>query len=157
MIALGLVSMMVLGAAYAYAYGPGHGSRGKGGACWESFETGKASSLTPEQRTKLQELRQKFNDETTKLRGTLLTKRLELQSLWANPKADAKTIVEKDKELRDLENQMREKGLQFKLEARQLLTPEQIAGLGPGAGMGPGFGRGQMRGRGMGPGHGPCY
>ncbi len=164
MIVLSLVSMMVLGAVYSYAYGPGHGSRGKGGPCWESSETGKASALTPEQRTKFQELRQKFVDETAKIRGSLLTKKLELQSLWTNPKAEAKAIVDKEKELRDLQNQMRDKGLQFKLEARQFLTPEQISGLGPGCGMGSGFGpgagRGQMRGRGMGrgmgPGQGPC-
>jgi Spy/CpxP family protein refolding chaperone len=162
MIALGLVVILVLGAISAYAYGPGYGPRGKGGGpCWGGPETDKASSLTPEQKTKLQELRQKFADETAKLRGTLLTKKLELQSLWTNPKTDAKAIVEKDKELRDLQNQMRDKGLQFKLEARQFLTPEQIAGFGSGACMGPGGGRGQMKGRGMGPGmgpgRGPCF
>ena len=145
MIVLSLVSMMVLGAVYSYAYGPGHGPRGKG------------SALTPEQRTKFQELRQKFVDETAKLRGTLLTKKLELQSLWTNPKAEAKAIVDKEKELRDLQNQMRDKALQFKLEARQFLTPEQLAGVGPGCGMGRGFGEGHMKGRGMGPGKGPCF
>jgi Spy/CpxP family protein refolding chaperone len=102
-------------------------------------------------------LRQKFVDETAKLRGTLLTKKLELQSLWTNPKAEAKAIVDKEKELRDLQNQMRDKGLQFKLEARQFLTPEQIAEFEPGCGMGPGFGGGRMKSRGMGPGQGPCF
>ncbi|MDO9124229.1 MAG: hypothetical protein Q7V12_07370, partial [Deltaproteobacteria bacterium] len=95
-------------------------------------------------------MRQKVVDETAKLRGALLTKKLELQSLWTNPKAEAKAIVEKEKELRDLQNQMRDKSLQFKLEARQFLTPEQIAEFGPGCGMGLGSGGGQMRGRGMG-------
>lgn len=170
-IALGLVVMIVLGAAYVYAFGPGHGPRGKGGPGWEAGEPGKASTLTPEQRTKFQELRKKFIDETAKLRGSLLTKRLELQSLWTNPKADSKAIVDKEKELRDLQNQMKDKAVQFKLEARQSLTPEQIAGFGPGRGMGPGsgrgpmkgrgmgpdFGQGPMRGRGMGPGQGPCF
>jgi len=157
MIILGLVSMMVLGTVYAFAYGPGHGPRGKGGPCSESSEIGKAPALTPEQKTKFQELRQKFVDETAKLRGALLTKKLELQSLWTNPKAEAKAIVDKEKELRDLQNQMRDKGLQFKLEARQFLTPEQIAGFRPGCGMGPDSGRGQMRGRGMDHGQGPCF
>jgi len=163
MIVLSLVSMLVLGAVYSYAYGPGYGPRGKGGQggpCWGFSETSEASVLTPEQRTKFQELRQKFVDETAKLRGALLTKKLELQSLWTNPKAEANAIVDKEKELRDLQNQMRDKGLQFKLDARQFLTPDQIAEFGPGCGMGPGFGRGQMRGRGMGrgmgPGQGPC-
>lgn len=156
-IALSLVVTIVLGAAYVYAFGPGYGPRGsgKGGPCWEAGGPGKGSTLTPEQKTKFQELRQKLVDETAKLRGSLLTKRLELQSLWTNPKADSKAIVEKEKELRDLQNQMKDKGIQFKLEARQFLTPEQIAGFGPGCGKGPGFGRGPMRGRGMGPDFGP--
>jgi Spy/CpxP family protein refolding chaperone len=155
LIALSLAVIMVLGAISVYAYGPGYGPRGKGGACWESFEAGKATTLTPEQKAKFQELQQKHVAETAKLRGELLTKRLELQSLWTNPKAEAKAIVDKEKELRDLQNQMRDKGLQFKLEARQFLTPEQIAGFGPGRGMGPGAGRGAMMGRGMGRGMGP--
>ena len=156
-IALSLVVTMVLGAAYVYAQGGGRGPHQRGGSCWESGDAGKAAALTPEQRTKFQELRRKFNEETAKLRGDLLTKRLELQSLWTNPKADAKAIVDKEKELRDLQNQMRDKAVQYKLDARQFLAPEQIAGFGPGGGMGPGFGRGQMRGHGMGPGQGPSF
>ena len=156
-IALGLVVTMVLGAAYVYAQGGRRGPYQRGGSYWESGDASKGSTLTPEQRTKFQESRQKFVGETAKLRGDLLTKKLELQSLWTNPKADAKAIVDKEKELRDLQNQMKDKAVQFKLETRQFLTPEQIAGFGPRGGMGPGSGLGQMRGRGMGPGHGPCF
>jgi Spy/CpxP family protein refolding chaperone len=110
--------------------------------------------LTPEQQTKFQELRQKFNDETAQLRGTMLTKRLELQSLWRNPKADSKAILEKEKEFRTLQNQMKDKAVQLKLEARTILTPEQMSQFGPGRGMGRGFGGGHMwgGGYGMGPG-----
>ncbi len=101
-------------------------------------------------------MRQKFNEETAQLRGSILTKRLELQSLWTNPKADSNAIMGKEKELRDLQNQMKDKVVQYKLEARKFLTPEQIAEFGAGHGMGPGFGRGHMmgHGRGMGPGYG---
>ena len=141
-VALGLVVVVVLGATYLYAQGPGYGRTGGGYEKW--------SSLTPEQRTKFQELRQKFNDETAKLRGTILTKRLELQSLWSDPKADSKAIQEKEKELRNLQDQMRDKAIQFRLEARKILTPEQLAQFGPGSGMGPGFGGGRMMGYGPG-------
>jgi Spy/CpxP family protein refolding chaperone len=81
---------------------------------------------------------------------------VELQSLWTNSNADPKAIMDKEKELRDLQNQMKDKAVQMKLESRKILTPEQIAELGPG--MGRGFGSGHMmgRGRGMGPGHGMC-
>jgi Spy/CpxP family protein refolding chaperone len=151
LIVLGLVVMMVLSVTYVYARGPGYGPGPKG-------EDWKGISLTPEQKTKFQELRQKFNDETAQLRGSILTKRLELQSLWTNPKADSKTIMDKEKEVRDLQNQMKDKMIQFKLEARKFLTPEQIAEFGMGRGKGHGFGRDHMmgQGRGMGPGYGMC-
>jgi Spy/CpxP family protein refolding chaperone len=152
LIVLGLVVMMVLSVTYVYARGPGYGPGPKG-------EDWKGLSLTPEQKTKFQELRQKLNEETAQLRGTLLTKRLELRSLWSNPKADSKAIMDKEKEMRDLQNQMKDKMIQFKLEARKFLTPEQIAEFGQHRGMG--HGRGHMMGQdhGMGPGHemGPGY
>ena len=163
-VVLGLVAVMVLGVAYAFAQGPGSGPGHRPGWGEEKW-----SSLTPEQQTKFQELRQKFNDETAQLRGTMLTKRLELQSLWTNPKADSKTILDKEKELRDLQNQIKDKAVQMRLEARKSLTPEQIQNSKPGWGMGRGFGGGHMMGhgpgmgrggmgpgRGMGPGEG-CY
>jgi Spy/CpxP family protein refolding chaperone len=160
-ITLGLAVVMLLGVTYVYAQGPGMGPGHRG--MHESWGPGKDSSLSPEQQTKLQELRRKFREENAKLIGALVTKRLELQSLWTDPKADNKAILDKEKELRELQNQLRDKGIQMKLEARKFLTPEQIANFGSGCGMGPGFGRGHMMGGGrgmgqggMGPGGG-CY
>ena len=155
-IALGLVAVVVLGITYVYAKSPGYGRPG--------WAYGKWSSLTPEQEAKLQELQQKFNDETAQVRDSIIAKRLELQSLWTNQKADSKAVQEKDRELRSLQDQMTGKAAQFKLEARNILTPDQLAQIGPGWGMG-GFGRGygmgpgsgMGRGYGMSPGYGMCY
>jgi Spy/CpxP family protein refolding chaperone len=149
---LGLVALMVLGVTYVYAQGPGMGPGHRG--MHESWNHGKDYPSTPEQKTKFQELGRKFREENAKLIGAIVTKRLELQSLWTDPKADSKAILDKEKELRDLQNQMRDKAVQMRLEARKFLTPEQIAGFGPGCGMGPGFGRGHMMGQGMGMGRG---
>ncbi len=163
LLALSLITVLILGVTYVYAqnpgHGPGHGPGWKGEHGWESGNPGRFSNLTPEQKAKFQELSRKFNEETAQLRGTLLTKRLELQSLWTNPNADPKAIMDKEKELRDLQNQMKDKAVQVKLEARKFLTPEQIAEFGQHRGMG--HGRGHMMGQdhGMGPGHemGPGY
>ncbi len=152
-ISLGLVALMFLGVTYVYAQGRSFGPGHKGEPCLEASNPGKWSTLTPEQKTKFQELRQKLNEETAQLRGTILTKRLELQSLWTNPKADPKAIMDKEKELWDLQNQMRDKVIQLKLEARKILSPEQLAEFGPGCGMDPGFGRGHMMGHGRGRGY----
>ena len=161
-ILLGLVALMVLGVAYAYAQGPGSGPGHRG--MHESWGPAKDYPLTPEQKAKFQELRRKFREDNAKLIGAMVTKKLELQSLWTDPKAEPKAILEKEKELRDLQNQLKDKGVQMRLEARKLLTPEQIQNWKPGRGMGRGhmmgygygMGRGEM-GRGeMGMGHG-CY
>jgi Spy/CpxP family protein refolding chaperone len=154
-VALGLVAVMIFGVAYAYAQGPGFGPKYKGLSPEET-----CSSLTPEQKTKFQELRSKFDEETAQMRGAMVNKRLELQSLWTDPKADPKAILDKEKELRDLQNQMMDKATQMKLEARNFLTPEQLAQFGSGCGMGRGrmmAGRGRMMGAGRGMGPGMCY
>ena len=161
----GLVAVLLLSLTYAYAQGPGFGPGHKGMPPHESWRHEERSPLTPEQKVKFQELRRRFDEETAQLKGAMLTKKLELRSLWTNPKADPKAILDKERELRDLQNQMRDKVIQNKLEARKFLTPEQIAEFGQGDGMGPGFGRCRMMGQGMGmgrdygmgPGYGPCH
>ncbi len=146
-IVLALLAVGIFGVTYVYAVGPGFGpgfGRGGRGDC-PGFRG--ESSLTPEQKTQLDESRKKFFDETAALRDTMRSKRLELRPLWADPKADPKVIQEKEKELRELSNQMRDKMVQFKLGSRNSLTDEQIAEFGSCGGMGRGFGRGMGRGR----------
>ena len=152
-IVLGLVGVVLVGAIYAFAQGPGHGpGAGKMGRGDWGYQKG--LNLTSDQKAKFQELRQKFNDETTQLRETLLAKRAELRSLWTDPKADSKTIMEKERELRDPQDQMRDKMVQMRLEGRNILTLEQLSQIGQGRGMGPGgmMGRSGMMGYGQGAG-----
>jgi Spy/CpxP family protein refolding chaperone len=149
-----LLAVMLSGVTLAFAnppgpgYGPGYGRM----HYQEQGGPGKLSNLTPEQKAKFQELRRKFRAENAQLIGSLVTKRMELQSLWTDPKADPKAIMDKERELRDLQNQMRDKGVQSRLEAREFLTPEQISQFGQHRGMGQGgmMGRGGMMGQGRG-------
>ena len=96
----------------------------------ESGTHGKDFSLTPEQKSKVRELRRKFQLENAQLIGGLVAKRIELNALWSDPNADPKTIMEKDKEQASILFQLREKMVQSKLEARTFLTPEQMAHFG---------------------------
>lgn len=153
MVALGLVAIMLLGVTSVYAQGPGRGPGYKGMHIQESW-CPKISNLTPEQKAKFQELRRKFDEETAQLKGNMLTKRLELRSLWTDPKADPKAIMDKEKESGNLKNQMRDKVVQFKLEARKILTPEQLAEFGSHGGMRHGYGMRHGMRHGMGPGMG---
>ena len=147
------VALVLSVATYVYAVGPGP-SPGPGSreSCWGC---GKGASLTEEQRTQFQELRQKFHDETATLREQIWAKRQELRALWSDSQSDSGTILNKENELGALQDQMRDKALQLKLEARKVLTPEQLSEFG-GQGMGPGFGGGHRKGHGRGPGFGSC-
>ena len=140
-------------------YDPEHGPRGQGygPGAWAA-----ALNLTPEQTKKLQTLRDGFFKETIPLRNEMMVKKLELRTLWAQAKPEQEKILAKQKEINALRAQMQEKGTKFRLEARNILTPEQQAqvgsfwaggpGFGPGYGMRGGFGPGRR----MGPGPGGC-
>ncbi|HXX35367.1 MAG TPA: Spy/CpxP family protein refolding chaperone [Thermodesulfobacteriota bacterium] len=143
MIASGLVVVMVLMVSYVYAQEqrePPRRGRMEGEKSWGQ---GKGLSFTPEQKVKFRELRRKFIGENAQLIGGLVAKRLELRSLWSDPKADSQAILAKEGEVRELQNRMRDKIIQYRLEFRSSLTPEQIEKLGMMGGIG--FGRGFHR------------
>jgi Spy/CpxP family protein refolding chaperone len=87
-------------------------------------------NLTPEQKTKLQTLRENFRKETVFLRNDIKVKRLELNTLWTVPKPEKDKIVAKQKELNDLKTQLQMKVIDFRLTARGYLTPDQAAQVG---------------------------
>ena len=164
------ILVLLMGVGYVYAHGPwhgpgygsgavrGYGSGSRGGPCWGYGDFEKDASITPEQRTKFQELQRKFNDETAQLRTSIFAKRQELRSLWSDAKADSKAILQKEKELQEFQNQLRDKAIELKLESRKVLTPEQLSHLATRA-MGPENARGPGRRPryGRGPGPGSCY
>jgi Spy/CpxP family protein refolding chaperone len=144
MIALGVVVVMFLGLSYVYAQDPGAGPWHRHG--WmrgrESWGRWKRLNLTLEQKAKFKELRRKFKEENAELIRGLVAKRLELKLLWTDPKADSNAILAKEKELRELQNRVRDKIVQYRLEARSSLTPAQIEKFGWMGGTGFGFGHG---------------
>jgi Spy/CpxP family protein refolding chaperone len=90
----------------------------------------KGVSLDPEQKAKVKEFKKKVDDEMVQMNKNLLNKSKELRSLWADPKADSEAILKKDKEMRALRDQMADMDIEFKLEVRKILTPEQISKWG---------------------------
>jgi len=130
MIALGLTVVMLLGISYVYAQEQSNPPRHERMQGEKSWGHGKKLNLTQEQKAKFRELRRKFIAENAQLIGGLVAKRLELRSLWSDPKADSQIILAKERELMDLQNRLKDKKVQYKLEARKSLTPEQIEKLG---------------------------
>jgi Spy/CpxP family protein refolding chaperone len=123
--------VIVFGASYALADEHSHnpaqheGQHSHGGA-----GDGKDYDLSADQRAKLNDLRLKFKEETAELKGKILTKKLQTEALWMNPKSDPKAILERENELAELQKQMHEKRAQLKVEARKVYTPEQLAHFG---------------------------
>jgi len=79
-----------------------------------------ALNLTPEQVGKLFDLKHKFMNDNAELCKQMLVKRAELAALWKADKPDEKAIVAKQKELNALRDQMQEKSVALRLEARRI-------------------------------------
>ena len=97
------------------------------------------------------------------MRNDLMSKKLELRSLWLQTNLDEEKILAKEKEISALRAQLGERAIKNRLEMRKILTPEQQAQLanlrgrewhehGRGCGYGPGPGHHHEMGMGMGPG-----
>jgi Spy/CpxP family protein refolding chaperone len=162
LVAVAVIVAVVLVGGWAFAHRP-WGARGYGHHGYGSGDP--SSSLSPEQRERLQALEEKCYQDTAELRRELYRKRLELEGLWADPKADPGKIKAKQGEVSELKSRIQEKALEHKLAIRELL-PEEGTGYGswcPSYGMGYGrhHGRGHMWGSGPGPkrgyGGGHCW
>lgn len=119
-----LALLLITGSAYAVVPGEDHSGDGP------KIDRHNLLNLTPEQKTKLKELRDNFRKDTVFLRNNIKVKRLELRALWTVPQPEKEKIIAKQKELMDLVTQLQAKAVDFRLEARNQLTPEQAAQVG---------------------------
>jgi zinc resistance-associated protein len=96
----------------------------------------------------LNQLRQKFFDDTATLRSDLWAKQGELNALLNSPNPDQTKVRQLQDEVNDLRTKLSQKRLDFELEAKKI-----VPNAGPGPGMyggGPGYGMHQGP---YGPGH----
>jgi len=151
-IGLSLTLALALMATFALAQGPGFGrGYGPGTGYGGGYSSPAIPNLTAEQSSKMQALQQAHLTKIGPLQQALLSKRLELRSLWLSPNPDQAAVMAKQKEILALQSQIQEEATNFRLEMRKVLTPEQQAQLGafygPGMGMGPGMGKMGRMGR----------
>lgn len=116
---LGILATVFLLSATPYAFAKRDGY----GPCFV------CASLSKEQLEKLNSLREKFRTETESLRREISQKRLELRKMYTDPKVSESEIREKQRELSSLMDKLREKKMDFRLEQRKVLTPEQLSKL----------------------------
>ncbi|MCX8043618.1 MAG: Spy/CpxP family protein refolding chaperone [Desulfobacterota bacterium] len=158
-----VITLMLFGVAFAtdaeaqFWKGKGHG-RGMGPGEGPFPWCPPGLNLSPEQIERLQTLRSKFFNETASLRAELYKKQLELETLFTDPSPDAQKAGKLQADISDIEGKIDQKRIQAQLDARKILTPEQIAQLPPGCTLGfgpPGCrGFGPRGGCGFGPGYG---
>jgi Spy/CpxP family protein refolding chaperone len=131
-IAVMLALALTLGLAASSWAGPGGGGMG-GCKC--------AMNLTPDQAGKFFDLKEKLHNDTADLRKQLMVKHAELAALQKAEKPDQAVIDAKQKELKALWDQMKEKRTAFQQEAGKI-SPELAKGFGRGMGHGGGKGSG---------------
>jgi Spy/CpxP family protein refolding chaperone len=124
-------------------YGPNYGGYGP-----------ETTQLTPEQTQKLDQLRQKYWEETKALRADLFAKHQDLRGLYIQTNPDAKAIEKLQKEVFTLQQKLQEKNFAFRQEMNKI-APGYCGGFGQGYGQGRG-----RHGYGYGPGprgEGSCW
>jgi len=112
-------------------------------------------NITPEQAGQLFDLKQQFMNDTASIRKAMWMKRAEMAPLWKAENPDQALIKAKQKEMNALREQMQEKMVAFRLQARKVCP---MGGKGMGKGMGMDMGMGMGMGMAMmadGPGMGP--
>lgn len=151
--------------AYAYAddeYGPGYGRQmrgpgmmGGGPGCgghmmgvgpghgrhmgWQG--EGDFADLSKEDAAKLDQAREKFYEETRKLRTAIRDKQFALNDELENKNPDNAKVLQLQKELSQLESEFDQKALNHRLEVRKILPDKEF-----GRAYGRGYGRGGHRG-----------
>lgn len=158
---VGIMALVGVLAAPALAYGPRRGGGdqmvgpwGGGKVNCPAYGRGwygdSISGITVEQRAELDNLHQKFFDETAQVRTDLFAKRGALRTLLQTSNPDEAKALTLQKEISDLKGKMAEAKIKYLFEARKIHPDARIGWGGHGRG---GYGR-HMKG--FGPGGGPA-
>lgn len=106
-------------------------------------------NITPEQAGQLFDLKQQFMNDTASIRKAMWMKRAEMAALWKAETPDQVKITAKQKEMNALREQMQEKMVAFRIQAKKIVPFGPGKGMGKGMGMGPGMGMGMQMGMAM--------
>jgi Spy/CpxP family protein refolding chaperone len=147
---IGILAVAVVAAMGTNA-AAGRGYGGGGGPCWDG-EGGGMAQLSAEDRQKMVDLRQAFQQATDGLRREIYQKELALRSELAQETPDPQKAAEMQKAISGLEAQFDQKRLEHVLEMRKINPNGRGWMMGGGRGSG---GRGMEGCPGGGRGHGP--
>lgn len=83
--------------------------------------------LTPEQVAQMTSIQRRYLQDMNALRNELLNRRYGLKRLLSDPTAKTTEIKAQQREVFALENQVQERILDYQLEVRDILTPQQFS------------------------------
>jgi Spy/CpxP family protein refolding chaperone len=86
----------------------------------------KALRLTDEQMKAAREIKASYTKRLLKLRGDIIAKRIEFRDLLRDPSATEDMIRAKGKEIEAMDVQLVREMIEFEIEMRKILTPEQV-------------------------------
>jgi len=123
--------LAVITAAPAMAHREMRAGYGSGPGNVEDIAAERGLDLTPEQKEKIKTLRQVHLRDIEPLQDQLYVRSRELRGLWLAEAPDRESILALQKEVQVLRNRLMDKLTTYRLEACQLLTPEQQAKVRP--------------------------
>lgn len=110
--------------------GPGRGRYGQNvGPTYEGWQ-----SMSPQERQAWQQMNHQFQKDTLALRQRLVTKQMELETLWASPNPDQARVRSLSNEVAALQAELANKRNQFLLQCRQKFGDRGWPCPGAGAG-----------------------
>lgn len=121
---LAAVSLTLVGAAWAWKgddHPDGSQIRGKGVKTEMRFDL----NLTPDQRKEVAQFRLSWQEQTVDLRSQLMKKEIELKKLWLEEIPDQDKIYILINEMTSIRAEMQKKAIDFGLQLKEILTPEQ--------------------------------
>ncbi len=128
---IGLVTLIVAGAMSSITLSQGFGPRSRGFGHGMAGWTTIGNDLTQEQLEKLQSIRADFDREMLEIRNNIRSKSQELQKLWVASELDEGAILAKAKEISNLQRQLQERMIRYRLDTAKILTKEQRTCFSP--------------------------
>lgn len=129
-IVISSVVFLALFTGSVFAFGPGMGG---GHSSYRGFGGGAAwNDLSKEQKDELTALRQKFIDETYAFRTSMFQKHQEMRLLMETSAPDRAKLSKLSGEILDIEKQLNEKQIDFRLAAKKISPELALGGFGRG-------------------------
>lgn len=158
-----VVIILIFCSSVASAQHMGRGMMGQGYGMGPGMTYGGWNRMTPEQQKEWEQMRIEFWKDTLQLRQKLITKQMELYTLWEEDNPDPDKVKDLSYEISDLQSQLLKKRNEFLIQCRRKFGDQGWSCPGGGYGMGPGMmqggygmGRGMM-GQGYGMGYGMMH